>query len=297
MATDRLGQDRARTRRALAPLIPLVDGYWERAELLKARGWYSFEPYWTFRKCLCSPDEWQTYKKYVIEEIKEALGDYCSDFLNELSGSTRGWELLRAVACARNYEDLRQTGGDYIAWAPFRREQMRRRQREIELHATRVSRDRPEGDEKIKRIRIWGEVVREMCEPLGFETRSRMSGRHSPIFRRTLTPQWSFALGVDARSLGSETADTIAKPPSMAPLPIGSHLTWKALVPVGKSTVHPGGPESIFVPQYFFPLDRAYSNFWDMEGLEINVRADMTALQILWPDLAPRLIEGVSGLQ
>jgi hypothetical protein len=98
--------DRARTRRALTPLIPLVDGYWERAEVLKARGWHSFEPYWTFRQSLCSPNEWQTYKRYVTEEKKEALGEYCSDFLNELSGQTRGWELLRAVAGAKKYEDL-----------------------------------------------------------------------------------------------------------------------------------------------------------------------------------------------
>jgi hypothetical protein len=196
-----------------------------------------------------------------------------------------------------NFEDLWQTGRHGIAWEPYQHEQMRQRQREIALHATRVSRDRPEDDELIKRIRIWGEVVREMCEPLGFETRSRMSGRYSPIFRRTLTPQWSLALGVDARNLGFETTDTIAQPPGMAPLPIGSHLTWKALVPAGKSKVHLGDRALIFVPQYFFPLDRAYGNFWDMEGLEINVRAEMTALQILWPKMEPRLIEGVSGLQ
>ena len=101
---------------------------------------------------------------------------------------------------------------------------------------------------------------------------------------------------MDTRGLGTETADTVAKPPGMGPLPIGGHLTWMALVPKGKSGISFSDPELIFVPQYFVPFDRAYSSFWDMEGLEINVRAQMAALALLWAEMEPRLKEGVSGL-
>ena len=112
-----------------------------------------------------------------------------------------------------------------------------------------------------------------------------------------LTHDWGIALGVDTRALGSETADTIAKPPGMGPLPIGSHTTWMALVPAGKSRVSPGDVELIFVPQYFLPFDRAYGSFWDFEGLEINVRAQLAGIEMLWSEMQPRLTEGVTGLR
>jgi hypothetical protein len=70
-----------------------------------------------------------------------------------------------------------------------------------------------------------------------------------------------------------------------------------ALVPAGKSGVHRGDTESIVVPQYFVPFDGAYGIFWDLEGLEINVRAHMAALELLWPDMEPRLVEGLSYLR
>ncbi len=81
----------------------------------------------------------------------------------------------------------------------------------------------------------------------------------------------------------------------LGPLPIGQHLTWMALVPKGKGLSF-SDPELMFAPQYFVPFDRAYGIFWDMEGLEINVRARMAALALLWAEMEPRLVEGVSGL-
>jgi hypothetical protein len=56
-------------------------------------------------------------------------------------------------------------------------------------------------------------------------------------------------------------------------------------------------PDAIFVPQYFFPFEGAYGNFWDLEGLEINVRAHMAALELLWHEMEPRLIECAGKLQ
>ena len=44
--TGKTARDRDRERCALTPLVPLVDACFDRMELLKARGWYSFEPYW-----------------------------------------------------------------------------------------------------------------------------------------------------------------------------------------------------------------------------------------------------------
>lgn len=35
-------------------------------------------------------------------------------------------------------------------------------------------------------------------------------------------------------------------------------------------------------------------NFWDLEGLEINVRAYVAALESLWPEMEPRLLQGVA---
>jgi hypothetical protein len=285
-----------RQRRALTSLVRLVDGCFERAELLKARGWYSFEPYWKFRQSLCSPDDWQIHKQYVVESCKEALGNYRSDFLAALRAEHKVDD-SRLTACDRNYLDLRDSAAHRVAFKPFEQEQMRLRRREVELHATSISRQQWYEGERVKRARIWHEVVKETAGPLGFNPNSRLPGRYSTVFRRALTRQWDIALGLDVVGLGFETADAIAKPPGTGPLPIGSHLTWKVLVPAGKWRIRPGDPELIFVPQYFVPFDRAYRNFWDIEGLEINVRADMTALQILWPEMEPKLIEGVSGLQ
>ena len=294
---ERPARDRDRERRALTPLVPLVDACFDRMELMKARGWYSFEPYWKFRQSLCSADDWQIYKQYVVETRKEELGNYRSDFMEALRGGAHKSDDPKLTACDRNYVAVHNSAAHEPAWEPFKQEQMRLRQREVDLHATPISRRPSNEDERVKRVRIWHEVVRETAGPLGFDSSSRLPGRYSAVFRHALTPRWNLALGVDARGLGTETADTVAKPPGMGPLPIGGHLTWMALVPKGKSGISFSDPELIFVPQYFVPFDGAYGNFWDMEGLEINVRAQMAALQILWPEMEPRLIEGVSGLQ
>ena len=283
-----------RRRLVRTPLIPLVDGYWERARLLTGRGWSSFEPYWRFRESLCSADHWEKYKTYVVEDTKEALGDYRSPLLEKLRVKYEGEEILKAIACASNYEELRKTTKYEIALKPYRKEQMRLRQEEAKAHSTGISGARREEDEQIERIRIWTEVVNEMGAPLGLENSSL--GRYSPMFHCRLTPHWDFVVGVDVKGLGFETADTVAKPPGMDPLPIGTNMTWKALAPTSRRKLHPSDPDLISIPQYFFPYERAYSNFWDLPGLEINVRAEMTALQIIWPELAPKLIEGVHKL-
>ena len=274
-------RDLDRERRTRTPLVPLVDACFDRMELLKARGWYSFEPYWKFRQSLCSTSDWQIYKQYVVETRKEGLGNYRSDFMEALRGGAHKSNDLKLTACDRNYVAVRDSAAHRHAWEPFGQAQMRLRQREVDLHTTAISRRPSNEGERVKRVRIWHEVVRETAGPLGFDSSSRMRGRSSAVFRHALTPRWNFALGVDTRSLGTETADTVAKPSRMRPLPIGGHLTWMALVPKGKSGISFSDPELIFVPQYFVPFDRAYSSFWDMEGLEINVRAQMAALALL----------------
>jgi len=295
-ATGRPLPDLTRARRALTPLVRLIDGFFDRGEALKKRGWYSFEPYWTFLESLCSPEEWHVHKTYLIESRKEHLGNYHSDYVAALKASHKGEDPRALTACNRRVLDLRNNANHYqVAWGPFEEEQMRLRQREIELHATSVSR-RCSDDERKERVRIWSQATRERAGPLGFEARAP-SKYHPSRFRRKLGGGWDFMLGVDARRLGSETADTIAKPPGMGPLPIGSHLTWMALVPSGRPGPHRGDSSSIFVPQYFVPFDRAYANFWDFEGLEINVLAFVTGIEILWPEMEPRLIEAVTGLQ
>jgi hypothetical protein len=288
--------DLARHRRALTPLIPLLEGCFERGELLKKRGWYSFEPYWTFRASLCAPDEWRIHKTYVVESRKEALGNYHSEFLARLRAEHAGADERSLTACDRKFRDLQGTVAYQPAWKPFEDEQMRLRQRESELHATPISR-RCSDDERKERVRIWSEVMRERAPSLGFESKNRNPDSHPQVFRRPLTHDWGIALGVDTRALGSETADTIAKPPGMGPLPIGKQITWMALVPAGKSRVHPGDVELIFVPRWFVPFDGAYGSFWDFEGLEINVRAQLAGLEMLWSEMQPRLTEGVTGLQ
>jgi hypothetical protein len=273
-----------------------VDTYFERGESLKKRGWYSFEPYWKFRASLCSPDDWRVQRKYVVESMKQALGEYRSDFIAALRAQHPDWEEHSGLtACDRKFLELRATAGYRPAWKPFEEEQGRLRKREMEAHATSISRDSVD-DDRGERVAIWSKVVQERTGALGFEARAlRIS--HPSSLRRTLGGGWDFALGVDAPSLGSETADTVAKPPGMGPLPIGTHITWMALVPAGKSGVERRNPDAIFVPQYFFPFDRAYGNFWDLEGLEINVRAHMVALELLWHEMEPRLVEGLSYLR
>src|SRR5262249_35218838 len=217
---ERPARDRDRERRALTPLVPLVDACFDRMELMKARGWYSFEPYWKFRQSLCSADDWQIYKQYVVETMKEGLGNYRSDFMETLRGGAPKFNDPKLTACDRNYVAVRDGAAHRPAWAPFEQEQMRLRQRGADLQATAISRRPSNEDERVKRIRIWYEVVRETAGPLGFGTSSRVPGR-STVFRHALTPRWNLVLGVDARDLGAETADTVAKPPGMGPLPIG----------------------------------------------------------------------------
>lgn len=278
--------DPVRERRALTPLVPLVDACFERGEALKSRGWYSFEPYWKFRESLCSPDEWREYRSYVVESRKEDLGEYRSAFIATLKPRAGGDEHSGLTACDRKHAELQGTPAYRAALRPFEDEQMRRRHKEIELHATAVSR-RSASQERSERVRIWSEVVRERAGPLGF--RGATSGKsHPQSYRRPLGSAWDFVLGVDAPGLGSETADTVAKPPGMGPLPIGQHNMWMALAPARAGR---RDPNTIFIPQYFVPFDRAYGNFWDLEGLEINVRAHMAALELLWPDMEPRLLE------
>jgi hypothetical protein len=286
--------DLVRKRRALAPLVPLVDACFERGEALKQRGWYSFEPYWKFRESLCSPEEWRTYRKYLVESRKEALGEYRSDFVATLKAQG-GDERSGLTACDRKHSGLQGTPGYRAALSPFEEEQTRLRRKEIELHATAVS-QRSASEERSERVRIWSEVVRERAGPLGFGAPTARKS-HPSSFRRDLGGGWDFVLGVDAPSLGSETADTVAKPPGMGPLPIGAHTTWMALMPVGKAGVQRGDTESIVVPQYFVPFDGAYGIFWDLEGLEINVRAHMAALEILWPEMELRLVEAITRLR
>lgn len=272
-----------------------MDAYFERGELLKERGWYSFEPYWKFRESLCPPDAWELHRKYAVESMKEALGDYRSDLVARLRAERPGEEARGLTPCDRKLLELIEKGDSYdAAWRPFEEEQRRLRYKEIELHATAISRESP-SEERWDRVRIWGEVVRERAGPLGFQAPA--SGKSYPAsFRRPLGSGWGFVLGVDAPGLGSETADTVAKPPGMGPLPIGGHITWMALTPAG-TTVGRVNPDAIFVPQYFVPFDRAYNNFWDLEGLEINVRAHMAALELLWPEMEPCLLEGVAALR
>jgi len=287
--------DLVRKRRALNPLVPLVDAYFERGELLKKRGWYSFEPHWKFRASLCPPDTWELHRKYTAESMKEHLGDYRSDLVARLRAESRGDEAQGLTPCDRKFVELLENADHYdVAWRPFKEEQRRLRQKEIELHATAVSRDSP-SEERSERVRIWSQVVQERAGPLGFKAPASRKF-HPSRFRRGLGGGWDFVLGVDAPSLGSETADTVAKPLGMGPLPIGGHTTWMALVPAGKAGVHRGDTESIVVPQYFVPFEGAYGNFWDLEGLEINVRAHMAALEILWSEMEPRLAEAASTL-
>ena len=195
----------AKRRRALTPLLPLFDDYWARAELLKAKGWSSFEPYWQFRRSLCTADDWHFYERYVIEDTKEALGDYHSRLMDELRAQVGSEEAYRAVGCARAYEGLRRTPNYRVAWEPYRQEQMRRRRLEVELRGTSISRTRVTDDEQIERIRIWKDVVNEMGKDLGFEPASRSSGRYAPIFTRALTADWELVLGVSSKSLGFES--------------------------------------------------------------------------------------------
>src|SRR4029077_9836512 len=132
--------DLARRRRALTPLIPLLEGCFERGDVLKKHGWTSFEPYWTFRARLCSPDEWRIHKTYVVESRKEALGNYRSEFLATLRAEHAGADERRLTACDRKFRDLHGTIDYRPAWKPFEDEQVRLRQRESELHATPISR-------------------------------------------------------------------------------------------------------------------------------------------------------------
>jgi hypothetical protein len=270
-----------------------VEAYFERGEALKELGWYSFEPYWKFRESLCSPEEWRSYKKYLVEARKEILGEYQSDFVDALKAQG-GDERSGLTACDRKHNEIRGTSRYRVALKPFEDEKTRLRRKEVELHATTISLQSAT-EARSERVRIWSEVVRAKTSPLGFAAPTS-SRSHPSSFRRGLGGGWDFVLGVDAPSLGSETADTVAKPPGMGPLPIGGHTTWMALVPAGKAGVHRGDTESIVVPQYFVPFDGAYGNFWDLEGLEINVRAHMAALGILWPELEPRLLDCVSRL-
>ena len=160
--------DLARARRALTPLVPLVDGFFERGEALKKRGWHSFEPYWMFRESLCTPDEWGVYKKYLIESRKEDLGNYHSDYVAALKASHHGEDSRVFTAGDRRFLDLRNNANHYqVAWEPFEEEQMRRRKREIELHATSVSRRCSDDERKVSfrpREVIWPLILASIKE-------------------------------------------------------------------------------------------------------------------------------------
>ena len=295
-ATGRPLPDLTRARRALTPLVRLIDGFFERGEALKKRGWYSFEPYWTFLESLCSPEEWHVHKTYLIESRKEHLGNYHSDYVAALKASHKGEDPRALTACNRRVLDLWNNANHYQS----RGGRSRRSRCGCAKGKSNCTPPPSAGGARTMSERsasaFWSQATRERAGPLGFEARAP-SKYHPSRFRRKLGGGWDFMLGVDARRLGSETADTIAKPPGMGPLPIGSHLTWMALVPSGRPGPHRGDSSSIFVPQYFVPFDRAYANFWDFEGLEINVRAFVTGIEILWPEMEPRLIEAVTGLQ
>src|SRR5215831_12795438 len=112
-ATGRPLPDLTRARRALTPLVRLIDGFFERGEALKKRGWHSFEPYWTFLGSLCSAGEWDVHKKYLIESRKEHLGNYRSDYLAILKTSHHGEDGRVLTACDRRVRDLRENADHY----------------------------------------------------------------------------------------------------------------------------------------------------------------------------------------
>src|SRR5262249_54399861 len=103
----------ARARRALTPLVPLVDGFFGRGEALKTRGWYSFEPYWTFLESLCSPDEWDVHKTYLMESRKEHLGNYHSDYVAALKASHHGEDGRVLTACDQRVLELWNNANHY----------------------------------------------------------------------------------------------------------------------------------------------------------------------------------------
>jgi len=112
-ATGRPLPDLTRARRALTPLVRLIDGFFDRGEALKKRGWYSFEPYWTFLESLCSPEEWHVHKTYLIESRKEYLGNYHSDYVAALKASHKGEDPRALTACIRRVLDLRNNANHY----------------------------------------------------------------------------------------------------------------------------------------------------------------------------------------
>src|SRR5215470_7755920 len=115
---ERPAPDLDRERRALTPLVPLVDAYFDRMEMLKAHGWYSFEPYWTFRQSLCSAHDWHIYKQYLVETMKEGLGNYRSAFMTALRSGADKSNDQKLTACDRNYVAVRDSAAHRAAWEP-----------------------------------------------------------------------------------------------------------------------------------------------------------------------------------
>lgn len=224
----------------LSSLVPLGEGFVDRAEQMTAAGFASFEPLMTFQESFCSsPEDRTVHRRYMVELAKERLGNpppyphlrdewasgYRSPFLTELRQAraragnsfetydkSKPWlsELspCRFAEMQLNYTDPAEYDRRK---RPFLEEQRRLRFREVDVHATELS--SRFGPEKSDRLRLCRAVVAETYGRYGFQHDVARSTSACLVFSKPMVSIWSLCWVVDGtrllRPIGTRPQDQI----------------------------------------------------------------------------------------
>lgn len=289
-------------RRAIGlALLPVLEGFFDRFSDLQQLGWHSFKPFWDFKLDAAGQGDSALERQIEIERRKEYLGfgAYRSELIASLQ-EERGSGAPLSEADRKWSEANRHGQAFKDAYRPFRQHELQLRRAEIEQHATWISRDTPDGVERMRRLRVVGETLGPLAADIGFDRKPKSTWRSPPTLRIKLSERWCLKLQVDGPALGQETVDTIARSIiKEGPAPIGELALLLALSPF-KQKAADLVVEDISVPaSILLPFDQAYRHFWTTEGLpglEINVRGRMAGISIIWTRLLDALVKAAHNL-
>ncbi len=298
----------AQANRLCRRFVPIGDEIFNYMAQLRQAGFSAFDLRKDFTDSFCAPEEVDIHRRHQMEWAKFILGRpwpmrfteeeraqlYYSPFLRHLRdvvllqenngvpfenlgahfpGGEAAWRAQtdpceRRAVCAE-VEDKEAYDSRFNAVLAMQRHQL---DREVVRHATGLSKDY--AMEKLRRYAFYAAVMVRDAAPLGFIHDKRRSRPDNPIFTKAVTPEWELCLTIENRGMFYWAMHHAGY--------FSSQLELRARA-LGGSLSKAESGECLFIPYANPCLDVAYWEFFDLDDLELFIKAHLFLYGLMAP--------------
>jgi hypothetical protein len=292
-------------------LIPLADGYYQRAQQLAEAGWCSFLPVMEFfddlMDTLCGPEQRQRTQAVTIERIKEELGRgwYRSKWLNDLRNEESVRVTLRQdkynrglTLCERQIKNFwTKSEEDYqTRWEPYQNRQLEFRiQERLNTKGLAQQFYFVDSEPVDPRLKLYKAVMDDLAPGIGFSFDKTISTKYSPVFTKPMHGPWKACVVVNRNNLNSHTLATGGE----LELSFGLvHKDNKGASPKQKGTYMLFGMELFFPISFWYTsVMYVYRDFFNLEELELHIGAHVAMYKIIQEPFEKALKQGFKSME